>query len=195
MTKLNLHYAAWLLTAFSKKLGFFGLIALAISLVCCLFYVLKVLPLNKQLNLAQQQLEHVNPGERNIANLQQAPVNDTAQEMATFNQLLPRADSLHQSLRLLDEAALKQRLVLNRGDYKFNQIKQAQASSALNLSSYEVVLPVAGTYSQIRQFIASALQQQPALALSEVKIKRDNSMSANVEARLVFVLYLQGDSW
>ena len=115
--------------------------------------------------------------------------------MAAFNQLLPRADSLHQSLSLLDEAALKQRLVLNRGDYKFTQLKQAQASNALNLSSYEVVLPVAGPYSQIRQFIANVLQQQPALALSEVKIKRDNSMSANVEARLVFVLYLQGDSW
>ena len=195
MTKLNLHYAAWLLTAFSKKLGFFGLIALAISLVCCLFYVLKVLPLNKQFILAQQQLEHVNPGELNIAKLQQAPVNDTAQEMAAFNQLLPRADSLQQALRLLDEAALKQRLVLNRGDYKFTQIKQAQTSNALNLSSYEVVLPVAGSYTQIRQFIANALQQQPALALSQVKIKRDNTMSANVEASLVFVLYLQGDSW
>lgn len=195
MTKLNLHYGAWLLAAFSKKLGFFGLIAFAIMLVSCMFYVVKVLPLNKQFNLAQQQLEHVNPDELNIAKLQQAPVNDTAQEMAKFNQLLPRADSLHQSLSLLDEAALKQRLVLNRGDYKFTQLKQAQASNALNLSSYEVVLPVAGPYSQIRQFIANVLQQQPALALSEVKIKRDNSMSANVEARLVFVLYLQGDSW
>ena len=195
MNKLNLHYAAWLLTAFSKKIGFFGLIAFAITLVCCLFYVVQVLPLNKQLYLAQQQLEQVNPSELNIANLQQGSVNDTAQEMATFNQLLPRADSLHQSLSLLDEAALKQHLVLNRGDYKFTQIKQAQTSNALNLSSYEVVLPVAGSYTQIRQFIANVLQQQPALALSEVKIKRDNSMSANVKASLIFVLYLQGDSW
>ena len=195
MNKLNLHYGAWLLAAFSKKLGFFGLITFAITLVCCLFYVMKVLPLNKQFILALQQLEQINPGELNIANLQQVPVNHTAQEMAPFNQLLPRADSLQQWLSLLDEAALKQRLVLNRGDYKFTQIKQAQTSNALNLSSYEVVLPVAGSYSQIRQFIANVLQQQPALALSEVKIKRDNSMSANVEARLVFVLYLQGDSW
>ena len=155
---------------------------------------------HKQFNLMQQQLEQINLGELNIAKLniaklQQASVNDTNQEMASFNQLLPRADSLQQSLSLLDNAALKQRLALNRGDYKFTQIKQAQTSNALNLSSYEVILPVAGSYSQIRQFIANALQQQPALALSEVKIKRDNAMSANVEARLVFVLYLQGDSW
>ena len=58
-----------------------------------------------------------------------------------------------------------------------------------------MVLPVAGSYVQIRQFITDVLQQLPALALSDLQITRDNAMSPTVEARLVFVLFLQGDSW
>jgi len=54
---------------------------------------------------------------------------------------------------------------------------------------------VNGKYTQIRQFIADILQKLPALALSDLQIKRENSLSPTVEARMVFVLFLQGDSW
>jgi len=111
-----------------------------------------------------------------------------AHEVAAFKQLLPQSNTLHQWLGLIDKTALKQRLVLNHGDYKLTQTKQGE------LSRYEIVLPVAGQYTQIRQFIANVLQLQPALALSNVKIQRDSVLSPTVEAKLVFVLFLQGGS-
>jgi Tfp pilus assembly protein PilO len=101
---------------------------------------------------------------------------------------------LHDWLGLIDKSAFKHGLRLNRGDYKFTQIKQGQIAGNQYASRYEIVLPVTGQYVQIRQFIANVLQSQPALALSSVKIQRDNTLATNVEARLVFVLFLQGDS-
>ena len=86
--------------------------------------------------------------------------------------------------------------MLNRGDYKLTQIKPTPANSNPGqLSRYEIVLPVTGQYCQIRQFITQVLYQTPALALSEMQIKRENTLRPTVEARLVFVLMLQGGQW
>jgi len=188
MTKLTLHYWYWLLTRFFKKIDFSGLFGLAITLGCCLFYVMMILPLKEQINLTQQQLENIKPEEIILQSTSGASAENMAHEVAAFKQLLPQSNTLHQWLGLIDKTALKQRLVLNHGDYKLTQTKQGE------LSRYEIVLPVAGQYTQIRQFIANVLQLQPALALSNVKIQRDSVLSPTVEAKLVFVLFLQGGS-
>jgi Tfp pilus assembly protein PilO len=165
-----------------------------------LFYVLVALPLNAQISLAQQQLNNIKSNEMILPNVQEAPANDMSQDIAAIKQMLPQANTLHDWLGLIDKAAFKQGLRLNRGDYKFTQIKQGKVASNQKVTSnqyasrYEIVLPVTGQYVQIRQFIANVLQSQPALALSSLKIQRDNALSANVEARLVFMLFLQGDS-
>ena len=85
--------------------------------------------------------------------------------------------------------ALKQKIALNRGDYKLTKAKQGQ------LMRYEIVLPLEGSYTQIRQFIVATLQRIPALALSDMQIKRENVATPTVQARIVFTLFLQGDSW
>lgn len=194
MTKLNLTYYLWLVSKFFKNLGAFGLVVLAILLGCSLFYGAVALPLNAQINMAQQQLENIQSSEITPASVQETPANDMTQDIAAIKKMLPQANTLHDRLSLIDKAAFKQGLRLNRGDYKFNQTKQHKVTGNQYGSSYEIVLPVTGQYVQIRQFIANVLQSQPALALSSVKIQRENALAANVEARLFFILFLQGDS-
>jgi Tfp pilus assembly protein PilO len=194
MTKINFNYCLWLSLKFFKNVGPFGLAGLTILLGCSLFYVLVALPLNAQISLEQQHLKNIQSSEIKLVNTQEIPANDMSQDIAAIKKMLPQANTLHDWLGLIDKAAFKQGLRLNRGDYKFSQIKQGKITSDQYASRYEIVLPVTGQYIQIRQFIANVLQLQPSLALSGVKIQRENTMSANVEARLVFVLFLQGDS-
>ncbi len=194
MTKINFNYGVWLALKFFKNIGPLGLAGLAILLGCCLFYVLLALPLNVQIITAQQQLENVQANEITPVSVKETPANDRSQDIAAIKKMLPEANTLHDRLGLIDKAAFKQGLRLNRGDYKFTQIKQDKAAGNQYASRYEIVLPVIGQYVQIRQFIANVLYSQPALALSSVKIQRENALAANVEARLVFVLFLQGDS-
>jgi Tfp pilus assembly protein PilO len=199
MAKLNFNYCFWLTLKFLKNIGSLGLAGLAITLGCCLFYVLMVLPFNAQISLAQQQLDNIKSNEITLPSVQEIPANDMSQDIAAIKKLLPQANTLHDWLGLIDKSAFKQGLRLNRGDYKFTQIKQGKVAGNQKVtgnqyaSRYEIVLPVTGQYVQIRQFIANVLQSQPALALSSVKIQRENALAANVEARLVFVLFLQGD--
>lgn len=127
------------------------------------------------------------------------PAETSEQDIQRFYAQFPNGESLPKWLRLIDENAVKQHLVLNRGDYKLTQIKSQKPTPAQStkhpLSRYEIVLPVTGQYTQIRQFIAQVLYDLPALALSELHIKRENAQSPNVEARLIFVLLLKGESW
>jgi Tfp pilus assembly protein PilO len=200
MIKLNFNDCLWLALKFFKSLGSLGLASLSILLGCSLFYVFMALPLDAQINMAQQQLDNVKPNEMTLSNAQEIPANDMSQDIAAIKKMLPHANTLHDWLGLIDKAAFKQGLRLNRGDYKFTQIKQSKIAGNQKVSDnqyasrYEIVLPVTGQYVQIRQFIANVLQSQPALALSSLKIQRENALAANVEARLVFVLFLQGDS-
>lgn len=194
MTKIDFNYWLRLALKFFKNIGLLGLVGLAITLGCGLFYGFMALPYKAQINMAQQQLAHAKPKEI-IASKEQEPlISNVAQDMAAIKKMLPQANTLHDWLGLIDKAAIKQGLRLNRGDYKFTQIKQGKVISNQHTSRYEIVLPVTGQYVQIRQFITNVLLSQPALALSSIKIQRDNALAANVEVRMVFVLFLQGDS-
>ena len=204
-TWLNLHYWLWQSQQIVKKLGLFGLLGLAITLSCGVFYASKIIPINDQIleyNESIQQAKLNNAEQKNLS----IPINNVPQQITNdditkFYARFPDGASLPKWLNLINETAVKQGLLLNRGDYKLTQIKSTQTKSTQikpnpgQLSRYEIVLPVTGQYSQIRQFIAQVLYQMPALALSEMQIKRENTLSPKVEARLVFVLMLQGGQW
>lgn len=201
VTKLNVHYAVWLMTNSAKKLGIFGLLGVAILLSCGLFYMSQFVTLNQKItqqkvNMTQYQLSQTEaaPITSNQAKINQASQQTTTEDIAQFYAMFPEGAGLPQWLNLIAETALKQRLVLNRGDYKLTAQKLTKTKQS-QLSRYEIVLPVVGQYIQIREFIAEVMFLVPALALSDLQIKRENSLSPTVEARLVFVLLLQGDSW
>ena len=199
-TWLNLPYWLWQSQQIVKKLGLFGLLGLAITLGCGLFYASKIIPINDQIleyNESIQQAKLNNAEQKNLSiPLNNVPQQITNDDITKFYARFPDGASLPKWLSLISESAVKQGLLLNRGDYKLTQIKSTPIKSTLGqLSRYEIVLPVTGQYSQIRQFIAQVLYQMPALALSEMQIKRENTLSPTVEARLLFVLMLQGDHW
>ena len=193
MANLLLQHSAWQLAKLSKQLGLIGGLGAALLLGSGLFYLSNIAALNQRINDAKSALENAPLTHEIKLNAAQSTVNNVADDIAAFKQILPQVSSLHQWLALIDQAAVKQKLILNRGDYKYSKTKQSQISDGFNLSKYEIVLPVTGQYSQIRQFIAQVLQLQPALALSDVKMTRDNTLSPNIEARLAFVLYLQSE--
>jgi len=60
----------------------------------------------------------------------------------------------------------------------------------IKLARYEMVMPVRGQYAQVRGFVADALRAVPAMALTDVAIKREGVESELLEASLKFHLYL-----
>jgi hypothetical protein len=56
--------------------------------------------------------------------------------------------------------------------------------------TYQLNLPVKGSYAAIWQFALSALRAIPFASLDDISFRRDSIGDATVEARLRFTLYL-----
>ena len=206
--KLNIQYAAWLVNQVIKKLGVFGMLGLVIALGCCLFYVTQILPQQNKIQELVSQLQLVNASQNSQINSKQNSQSNSKQnnvlakqvslaEVEKFYAIFSESASLPNTIDLIRENAQKQKLVLPRGNYKLIQTKISQQanSQTKQLANYEMVFPVTGTYQQIRTFIVQVLYQLPTLALSDLQIKRENTLSPFVDARLTFVLFLQDDAW
>jgi hypothetical protein len=58
------------------------------------------------------------------------------------------------------------------------------------LERYEIVLPVSGTYSQLRDFLGRALAEIPVLSLDQLSLRRESRAEGEVQAELRLTLHL-----
>jgi hypothetical protein len=118
--------------------------------------------------------------------LVQAPAPPTANEnLALFYATLGEKRHAEQQVKTLFDLAGKAGLVLNHGEYKLAFDK------ASGVSTYQIALPVKGTYRNIWEFALEGLAAVPFAALDEVSFRRDTIADPTVEARLRITLYLK----
>jgi len=89
------------------------------------------------------------------------------------------------ALRRLFDTAAKNGLELAQGEYRLSVVRDA------GLQRYQLALPVAGGYPEIRAFVAQALNADPALALAGIKLRRERIESTELEGLVNFTLYLE----
>ena len=89
-----------------------------------------------------------------------------------------------QQVKTLFGLAAKSKLLLTQGEYKSAYERNAR------LHTYQVTLPVKGSYADVWQFGLMALRVIPFASLDEISFKRDSIGEAQVEARLRLTLYL-----
>jgi hypothetical protein len=107
--------------------------------------------------------------------------------LALFRAALGRQADVEPQLATLFRLAASTGLVLRQGEYKRGVDRNA------DLYTYQIDLPVKGSYAQVWQFALLALRAIPYAALDDISFKRDSIGEAAVEARLRFTLYL-GDA-
>jgi hypothetical protein len=64
------------------------------------------------------------------------------------------------------------------------------ASGGGRIERYEIVLPVAGSYPQLREFLKRALLEIPVLSLDQLTLKRESRDDGAVRAELKMTLHL-----
>ncbi|MEK6537157.1 MAG: pilus assembly protein PilO, partial [Actinomycetota bacterium] len=73
---------------------------------------------------------------------------------------------------------------LRVGDYGWRKPERPR------LGQYQITLPVAGNYAQIRSFAETALLEIPTLSLDQINFRRKRVSDAQVEAEIRMTLYL-----
>jgi hypothetical protein len=89
-----------------------------------------------------------------------------------------------QQVKTLFALAGKANLSLSQGEYKSAYERNAR------FHTYQVTLPVKGTYGQVWSFGLMALRSIPYASLDELSFKRENIGDPQLEARMRLTLYL-----
>ena len=106
------------------------------------------------------------------------------QNLAAFYDALGEKRFAEQQVKALFGLAAKAGLTLSQGDYK------SETDISGKFSTYQVTLPVKGSYGAIWQFALSVLASMPFAALDEIAFRRETIGEPVLEARLRLTFYL-----
>lgn len=182
MTPLALrHQLAYRLRRVGRP-GVAGLCLLAVAFV----YAAVVLPaasarsarLAAQIAASEESLRRAPPTPEGAA-----PTTD--EQLRAFYAGFPKGVTVPDWLEKIYALADEQQLALEAGEYGLTRAGSGR------LDQFKITFPLKAAYPQLRQFIAGALRTAPALALEGLTLKREQVGDGEVEARLVFLLYLE----
>ena len=170
----------------ASRLGTIGKIGLGLLVIAVVLLFTMVLPQKTTLQTLKSRVETLQAqplSESQKASRPTQKISDN-QALQIFYDFFPDIDSSPFWIRELTKIAKNQRVEINSSDYRLVKEKGDR------LARYEMILPVRGSYPQIRAFIADALQAVPAMAISGMVIKRDNVKTEQLDVRLEINLYM-----
>lgn len=194
MNALNTQYLGWLLRRFAKSVGLWGIVAMTIAFAVVITFSTKMADMQQKISALETNMasKQITPSETTAIEASEVQ-QESSQTLSEFYQTFPSALSIPDTLSQLNALATKQQLLLNSGDYKLNKVPAKNNVGSKVLTQYEMVLPVEGSYSRVRAFIASILSNLPSVAISDIQIERESTLTPSVEARLVLIFYVRGD--
>ena len=114
-----------------------------------------------------------------------APAQTPDANLAAFRDVLGERRYVEQQVGTLFALAAKHGLTLAQGEYKSAVERNG------GFATYQINLPVKGSYGAIWQFATAALGAMPFASLDDISFRRDSIAQGGVEARLRLTLYLK----
>ncbi|HDS1735317.1 type 4a pilus biogenesis protein PilO [Pseudomonas sp. BP8] len=172
-----------------RRLGRVGLGAALVSGLALTLGLASVLPqwqavreLRASAADASVQVQRLQRGELKIA------VKPEQQALDTLREQLPGQPEASALIERLYRLASAERISLARGEYALGVDPKTQ------LARYQIVLPLRGSYPQIRGFLQALLGQLPTLVLEDLELQRKRIGDSELNGRLRMTLYLSRSS-
>lgn len=167
------------------RLGWPGLAGVLALLAALLTLVAAAGPLHQQREDLRGQLlslrERLRLGDGGRAERDDS----TAAQLRRFHATFPTLSTAPDWLYEIHFAARRSGIVLSAGEYRLDQRGQEV------LRRYAIVLPVRGSYGQVRSFVESALAAVPSAALDDIEMRRDAASDAVLDAKVRMTLFLR----
>jgi hypothetical protein len=114
----------------------------------------------------------------------EAAISPAQADLAAFYAVLGDRRRAEAHIRVLFDIARASGLTLAKGEYKSEKERNSQSYS------YQILLPMTGSYNAIRQFCERVLLAIPFASLDEISFRRDAIGNGALDARLRFTFYL-----
>jgi Tfp pilus assembly protein PilO len=170
-------------TEFLLRLGWPGAVGLVLLVAAVGYATATLLPAQRDLASLRDRAARA---ERQAA-ARSAPVPpplSAADRRREFFAALPAQDEVTQVIERIYVAAAAEHLSLLHGEYTGADLP------ATGLVRYQIVLPLQGSYGQVRRFAAAAAAAVPGLVLDDLSLQRQHVGEAQVEARAQLSLFL-----
>ena len=168
-----------------RRLGRAGLGAVLLLLLAVLVALFAVLPQWQQVSRlraaqadASEQVQRLQRGELKVE------IKPEQQALDNLRQRLPGQPQASELIDRLYSLARAERITLARGEYALGVDPKTQ------LARYQILLPVRGSYPQIRGFVQALLGQLPTLVIEDLELQRKRIGDDQLNGRLRMTLYL-----
>ena len=171
--------------ALLRRLGAAGVLGVGVLLAVTGFWLSEVRMLEEEIKTRQAAAERMR------ARTPYRPVSNDSrvEELRRFQELFPSSRDLTGETEKLHQLGRRAGLELAQGEYRLEK-------PAAGLWAYRVTLPVAGSYPQLRDFIAAVLKGMPAASIDALRFERKRFADAQLEAQVRLTLHVRpsGDS-
>lgn len=163
-----------------RSLGVAGVLGLGVLFACVPFYF-------SALHSAQTELAARRAAADRLKNrepVRPVSADPRAEELQRFYALFPPLQKLTDELEGVYTLAREAKLDLMQGEYRLEQQGAGPAR-------YQLVLPVRGTYSQVRAFVAAVLKEKPTASVDALRFERKNVAENQIDAQVRITLYFR----
>ncbi|EJM83743.1 Pilus assembly protein, PilO [Pseudomonas sp. GM74] len=105
-------------------------------------------------------------------------------QLDDFRSKLPSQPQATVAIDKIYALAAQERITLSRGEYSLG------VDPKTHLARYQILLPVRGSYPQLRRFLHALLGQLPAVVLEDVELQRKTIADTELTGRIRMTLYL-----
>jgi Tfp pilus assembly protein PilO len=180
-----MHIHSLILHEHLRRLGRAGLGAVLLLLLAVLVALFALLPQWQQVSQlraaqadASEQVQRLQRGELKVE------IKPEQQALDSLRERMPGQPQASELIDRLYSLARAERITLARGEYALGVDPKTQ------LARYQILLPVRGSYPQIRGFVQALLGQLPTLVIEDLELQRKRIGDDQLNGRLRMTLYL-----
>jgi hypothetical protein len=155
------------------ELGLMGLVALLVFAGAGIFFTMVLQPLKDKSRVLESRASVASP----------APAAQSTEKLAAVYQYLNKPESTTDWLAKLYAIGRATGVELQSASYK------SAAATGGKLERYEIVVPLSGSYTQMRDFLKRSLAEIPVLSLDQITLKRESRREGTVQAELRLTLH------
>ena len=174
--------ATFYLRTIQYRIGNLGLLGLLMLIAAAILYLTLILPQVRRLHSVDAAYAKLKLLTQNTQAVKQHTPQQLLSSEAFFRQF-PEAAQKDEALKTIITIAEKNTLPLDTGKYE-TIIKESGQTVF-----YQISFPLKGSYLQIKQFLATTLNNLPNAALSRLLLHQTFVDSNQIEADVIFTLY------
>lgn len=167
-----------------QQLGWPGALGVLLLMLAATWATLVWLPQQQALQALEQQVQRGQAYAARIEQGSELPPEVPGRQLADFHRTLPAQLDATATIKRIYATAQREQITLARGEYALG------VDPKTRLGRYQILLPVSGSYPQLRRFLDSVLTEVPALVLEDVELQRKTIGETQLQGRLRMTLYL-----